>query len=194
MSAILQEELVSIKRAIPMRRVWAMPSHNTFDIAPIRALVKGYLTRSQISVDPFARNKRWATFTNDLNPNTSAESHLDAEDFLHSLRDQGIRCDLGILDPPYSPRQISECYKAAGLTVGMAETQNAALYSRVRHALSQVLTPDAVVISCGWNSSGMGRDYGMEIAEMLIVCHGSAHNDTICVVERPTPTTQMEML
>lgn len=176
-----------------MRRVWAMPSKNTFDIPPIRALVKTYLYASNVSVDPFARNNRWATHTNDLNPDTAAEFHLDAEDFLHTLRDDGILCDLAILDPPYSPRQISECYKAAGLTVGMAETQNAALYARVRHALSQVLTPDAIVISCGWNSSGLGRDYGMEIAEMLIVCHGSAHNDTICVVERSTPITQTEM-
>lgn len=190
----LEQELVSVERAIPMRRVWAMPNKNTFDIPPIRALVRGYLNQSKVSVDPFARDKRWATYTNDLNPNTTAESHMDAEEFLYTLRDEGILCDLAILDPPYSPRQISECYKAAGVSVGMADTQNAALYSRVRHALSQVLKPDAVVISCGWNSSGMGKNYGMETIEMLIVCHGSAHNDTICVVERAAPNNQMEML
>lgn len=190
----LEQELVSVQRAIQMRRVWAMPNKNTFDVPPIRALVKSYLMKSKVSVDPFARNKRWATHTNDLNPNTAAESHMDAEEFLFTLRDKGVLCDLVILDPPYSPRQISECYKAAGVAVGMAATQNAALYSRVRHATSQILTPDAIVISCGWNTSGMGRDYGMEIVEMLIVCHGSAHNDTLCIVERSTAITQMEML
>jgi len=194
MSALLEQDLVSVGRAVPIRRVWAMPSKNTFDIPAIGALVKQYLYAAKVSVDPFARNNRWATHTNDLNPNTAAEHHMDAEDFLHALRDEGVLCDLAILDPPYSPRQISECYKAAGLTVGMAETQNAALYSRVRHALSQVLTPDAIVISCGWNSSGMGSSYGMEIAEMLIVCHGSAHNDTIVTVERSTLITQSSFL
>lgn len=194
MSAALQQvEYVSIERAIPMRRVWAMPNACTFDIPPIRALVKSYLNKSKVSVDPFARNKRWATYTNDLNPATQAENHMDAEEFLHLLRDRGTVCDLALLDPPYSPRQISESYKAAGLTAHMRDTQNAALYSRVRHAVAQVLTSDAIVISCGWNSSGMGRDYGMEIAEVLIVCHGAAHNDTIVTVERSVIAQQIDL-
>lgn len=70
---------------------------------------------------------------------------MDAEEFLYILRDEGVLCDLAILDPPYSPRQISEAYKAAGLTVGMKDTQNAALYARVRHALAQILAKDATV-------------------------------------------------
>jgi hypothetical protein len=53
-----------------MWREWAMPSHETFDIPPIAAFVQKYLRESQVSVDPFARNRRWATYTNDLDPNT----------------------------------------------------------------------------------------------------------------------------
>ena len=30
----------------------------------------------------------------------------------------------------------------------------------------------------------MGNKRGYEIIEILLVSHGSAHNDTICVVER----------
>jgi hypothetical protein len=169
------------------RRVWAMPNADTFSVPPMGDMVKRYLRTAKVSVDPFARNKRWATHTNDLNPETEAEHHMDAEEFLWMLRDQGVRCDLAILDPPYSPRQISECYKAAGLSVGMKETQNAALYSRVKHALSQILTPQAIVLSFGWNSCGMGKKYGMEIIEMMNVCHGGAHNDTICIAEKQEP-------
>lgn len=165
-------------------RVWAMPNADTFSVPPIGDFVKRYLASSKSSVDSFARNKRWATYTNDLNPNTEAEHHMDAEAFLVMLASRGVKCDLAILDPPYSPRQISECYKEAGVNVGMKETQNAALYSRVKSALMNVLSEDAVVLSFGWNSAGMGLKHGFEIEEVLLCCHGAAHNDTICLAER----------
>lgn len=161
-----------------------MPNSDTFSIPPIGDFVKRYLEKSRSSVDPFARNKQWATFTNDLNPETSAGYHMDAEDFMKMLADCGMSCDLGIFDPPYSPRQISECYKAAGRTVGMKETQNSVLYSRTKAALMPLLEPRAIVLSFGWNSAGMGIKHGFEIEEIMIVCHGAAHNDTICLAER----------
>src|SRR5689334_16593750 len=102
-------------------RVWAMPSSDTFDCKPIGELVKRYLADSRVSVDPFARNKRWATHTNDLNPNTAAEHHMDAEAFLRTIAPGTV--DLAIVDPPYSPRQISEAYAEAGLKAGMKDTQ-----------------------------------------------------------------------
>ena len=109
---------------------------------------------------------------------------MDAEAFLVELSAEGVRADLAILDPPYSPRQISECYKEAGLTVGMNNTQNAALYARVKAALFPLLTNDAVVLSFGWNSAGMGDKYGFQPIEYMLVAHGAAHNDTICLAER----------
>jgi hypothetical protein len=174
-------------------RVWAMPSADTFSVPPIGEFVRRYLDDATESCDPFARNKRWATHTNDLNPKTEAEHHMDAEDFLRMLATRGVKCDVAIMDPPYSPRQISECYKEAGLTVGMKETQNAALYARVKAALMEVLTEDAVVLSFGWNSAGMGLKHGFEIVEVLLCCHGAAHNDTICLAERRKPDFQMRM-
>jgi hypothetical protein len=170
-------------------REWAMPSKDTFSVRPIGDFVRRYLTDAKCSIDPFARNKRWATYTNDLNPKTSAEHHMDAEDFLRSLAVTAVRFDLAIFDPPYSPRQISECYKEAGITCGMKETQNAALYARTKAALLPILTPDAIVISFGWNSAGMGKKHGFEQIETLLVCHGAAHNDTICLAERRTQAT-----
>lgn len=165
-------------------RHWAMPSADTFSIPPILGFVQSYLVGARVSIDPFARNSRLATHRNDLNPETAAEHHLDAEVFLKQMGQQGIRCDLGILDMPYSPRQISECYQAAGLSVGMSETQNAALYARTKAALLGVLTAEAIVLSFGWNSAGMGKKHGFEIIEIMLVCHGGAHNDTICLAEQ----------
>ena len=39
-------------------------------------------------------------------------------------------------------------------------------------------------MSFGWNSSGFGNTRGYVVEEILLVAHGGAHNDTICVVER----------
>ena len=86
------------------------------------------------------------------------------------------------LDPPYSPRQISECYKEAGLTVGMKDTQNAALYGRVKKArLFPLLTSDVIVLKFWLNSTGMGEKYGFEPTTCSLRL---AHNDTICLAER----------
>lgn len=168
-------------------RAFAGPSSDTFDVPPIAGFVQKYLLKSKVSVDPFARNKRWATFTNDLNPDTAADNHLDAEEFLNQLHERKVTADLVIFDPPYSPRQISECYQNIGKTVTMEDTQNCVLYSRVRSKIPAILSEDGVVLSFGWNSNGMGEKHDMEIIEILIVAHGAAHNDTICVAERRRP-------
>lgn len=161
-----------------------MPNHDTFSVKPIGEFVQRYLADSKVSIDPFARNKKWATHTNDLSPHTEAEHHMDAEAFLGMLSDIGVMADLVIFDPPYSPRQISECYKSIGMEVGMKETQSALLYQRVRDAIVPVCADGAIVLSFGWNTVGMGKKHGFEQIEIMLCCHGGAHNDTICMAER----------
>jgi hypothetical protein len=161
-----------------------MPSAETFSIRPIGEFVQRYLASSKVSVDPFARNRSWATYTNDINPATSAQSHEDAETFLRSLTDRSIVADLALFDPPYSPRQVSEHYKAAGRKVTAEDTQNGRLYKRVRDALDRIIAPGGVVLSFGWQSAGMGTTRGYELIETMLVAHGGGHNDTICIAER----------
>jgi hypothetical protein len=163
-------------------REWAMPNGDTFSIPVIGNFVQKYLIKSKVSVDPFARNKRWATFTNDLNPSTEAEYHMEARLFLKMLVDQGVRADLLIFDPPYSPRQISECYASAGMKAGMVDTQNAKLVKECRDLMKAMAEPGATCLSFGWNSAGMGK--GWKIEEIMLVAHGSCHNDTICLAEK----------
>lgn len=182
--------LLEGKGPIPMRRVWAMPSADTFDIAPIGGLVRWYLSRSEVSVDPFARNKRWATYTNDLNPNTAAENHVDALEFLQSLLDRGVVVDLAIFDPPYSPTQIKECYEGIGGRTYRAGEQN---WVKERDLICKLVSVGGFIISCGWNSQGVGVGRETVIEEMLIVAHGAAHNDTIVTVERKVVSAQTEM-
>lgn len=165
-------------------RTFAMPNAQTFSIKPIGEFVRSYIKKSKKSIDPFAHNCNWASITNDLNTETTAQYHLDAERFCIERNDWFEEFDLGIFDPPYSPRQISECYKSVGLKVGMKETQNAALYRRVRDALDTVIIPGGIVLSFGWNSNGMGKKRNYQIIEILLVSHGGGHNDTICIAEQ----------
>lgn len=167
-----------------INRVWAMPNADTFDILPIGELVARYLRASKVSVDPFARNKRWATYTNDLNPKTEAQHHMDAEEFCTMLSDKGVKADLVLFDPPYSPRQIAECYQGFGRKPTMQDTQSSVLYARVRNAIRPLVQLNGIVISFGWNTAGMGKDSGFVEEELLIVAHGGAHNDTLVFVER----------
>jgi hypothetical protein len=176
-----------------IRRVWAMPNADTFDIRPIAEFVKLRLATSHVSVDPFARNKRWATHTNDLNPNTSAEHHMDATEFMEMLAGRDVRADLVIIDPPYSPRQVKECYDSIGHKMKQGDALLGAIRKRLKAAIHSVLQPGGVVLHFGWNTVGMGKGLGYEIEEILMVCHGSDHNDTICLAERKIAPQQAEL-
>lgn len=172
-----------------MRYAWCMPHGDTFRVAPIRDFVKSYLRKSRVSIDPFARNRRWTTWTNDLNPVTSAEYHMDAREFLRSLVKRGVRADLVLMDPPYSPRQVKECYAAAGLEFGKTDAHVAALNAECRRLITRLIEPGGIVLSFGWNTAGMGKKWTRE--EILIVCHGGAHNDTLCVADRFLPEREL---
>lgn len=165
----------------PIRRAWAMPSPETFSIKPIKMFVLKHLKTNMVSVDPFARNCNLANFTNDLDPNTSAQSHKDAVEYMRSFKKESL--DLCLFDPPYSPRQIAECYKNIGRKTSTKDTQNARLYKDVKDAIDYSLKDGGIVLSFGWNSGGMGVCRGYKILEILLVSHGGAHNDTICIAE-----------
>jgi len=179
-----KNDKLNLKNKIKFSRIFSMPNSSTFEIAPIRNFVKKYLNNSKISIDPFARNQEFATYTNDLDPDTKAKYHLPAEEFLIKLKNDNIKADLIIFDPPYSPRQISECYKNIGKKCNMEDTQSGKLYSKIKNLINDLLEPQGHVLSFGWNSVGMGRKYNYLTEEILLVCHGGAHNDTICLSER----------
>lgn len=158
-----------------------MPNSNTFDIKPIGDLIRRYLpVRGEITIDPFANKNRIAEFTNDLDPQYGCAFNMDAIDFLKMWPNEAV--DFILYDPPYSPRQISECYKALGKSVNMTTTQ-ASYWSEQKKEIGRIIKPGGRCITFGWNSGGIGKKYGFEIEEILIVAHGGWHNDTICTVE-----------
>jgi len=174
--------------------MFAMPNSETFSLPPVNALLNRWLGDAMVIVDPFARNSKRATVTNDLNPATDAEFHMLAEEFVDNHVGDG-EADAVLFDPPYSPRQIAECYQQIGRKAGTQDTQNSRLYKRVKDGLDRMLRPGGVAICCGWNSLGFGLTRGYEMLEILLVTHGGAHNDTIVTVERKIakPATLFEV-
>lgn len=162
-------------------RVWAMPSKNTFQIKPIKELIGRYLKIGMFSIDPFANSNKLAYLTNDIDPQYDTDYNLDALDFLKLFDNKSI--DLVFNDPPFSSRQVSECYKKAGRTVNM-ETTQASFWGNIKKEIARVVKPNGIVISCGWNSGGIGKTLGFEIQEILLVPHGGNHNDTIVTVDK----------
>jgi len=170
-----------------IERKWAMPNKNTFSIKPIKELILDELTEGTW-IDPFANTNKLATITNDLNVEYDTDYHMDALDFLKLFPDNSID---GILyDPPYSPRQVSECYNNVGLSVTW-DTTKSSFWSNHKREISRILKLNGKVITFGWNSGGIGASNGFSIKRILLVPHGGWHNDTICTVEVKTSTAKL---
>jgi hypothetical protein len=166
-----------------INRVWQMPNSNTFQIKPIKELIEKYWNPKMYSIDPFANTNKLATVTNDLDKKYKTNFNLDALDFLKLFSYSSV--EFVFYDPPYSPRQVSEVYTTFGMTVNMQTTQ-ASYWSNQKSEIGRIVKHDGLVLSCSWNSGGIGKKYGFEIIEVLLVPHGGWHNDTICVIEQKT--------
>lgn len=163
-----------------------MPSSNTFSIKPIREMINKELIGGVI-IDPFANNSilkqiivNQTYITNDLDEQYNTDYHLDALEFLKMFEDDSV--DMVLYDPPYSPRQVSECYKFLNKTVDFKTTQSS-YWTKHKKEISRIVKPGGKVITFSWNSGGIGKKYGFEIKDILLVAHGGWHNDTICTVE-----------
>lgn len=161
-----------------IERAWAMPNSETFSIKPIKDLLKEEMTEGTW-IDPFARNSKLATITNDLNPKCNTDYHMEATEFLKLFHEE--YADGVLFDPPYSPRQIKECYEGIGLKEFNTKMD---FYSKAKDEITRITKLDGKVISFGWNSMGMSKSRGFEVVKILLVPHGGAKNDTIVTVEK----------
>ena len=144
-----------------MSRRWAMPNKRTFTIKPIGEIIKKY-KKTIRWLDPF--------------PFPYKE---DALVFLK--RHQTGYADGILFDPPYSPRQLKECYDDLGMAL---HDTKSSVWSDWKDEVARVIHPGGLCISFGWSSQGLGKNRGFEILEIMLVAHGGNHNDTIVTVER----------
>lgn len=174
-----------------INKKWAMPNSKTFKIKPIKELIIKYvnLLHRPIIVDPFANEcsihehlpNESIYISNDLDTQYNTEYHFDALEFLKKFEDKSV--DIVLYDPPYSARQVSECYKKLDRTVTTQDTSSKP-FANYKKEISRILKPNGMCISFMWNTNGIGKNLGMQQIEILIVSHGGMHNDTLCVVEK----------
>lgn len=173
-----------------IHRSFAFPSVDTFEVQPIRSLVQKYLKPGMVSIDPFARNSTLATWTNDLNPNTCAQHHVKANVFLQMLKAQGVKADIILFDPPYSHEQAKRVYGHFGVDAfTMRDAQIVGRWHEEKCLCHDLLIPGGFFLHFGWHTNAMVKNGEYEILEILIVAHGGAHNDTLCMVQRKIQMT-----
>jgi hypothetical protein len=153
------------KLKMEIKRRWAMPNKETFKIKPIAELIRKHIPEKAKVLDPFP-----------------FEYKEDATEMLNKIKDKSYA--YAVFDPPYSPRQLKECYKGKGEYDTKAST-----WSNWKDLIGRKIRNGGTVISFGWNSGGLGKKRGFEIVEILLIPHGGNHNDTICVVERKVQST-----
>ncbi len=163
---------------------WSMPNYQTFKIKPVADFLKSEcVPYNKIILDPFANRKhRFATFTNDLDSTKETHFNLDAKKFLNLYADNTI--DIILFDPPYSLRQLKECYNSIGQSLTQHDTT--LFFTEIKDLIAQKLAPGGICYSFGWSSVGLGKSRGFIKSELLLICHGGNHNDTIVLKEIKT--------
>ena len=150
-------------------REWAMPNKRTFQINPIKNLIRAY-KREGIWADPFPYPFK-----------------QEALQYLSTFEECSV--DGVLFDPPYSPRQLKECYESRGESL---HDTKSSVWATWKDAVSRIVKSNGTVISFGWSSMGMSKSRGFEIIEILLVPHGGNHNDTIVVVEKKVNKSLVE--
>lgn len=144
-------------------------------------MLKLKLTRGGVIVDPFANECKYGTITNDLNPAFDTDYHLDALQFLKGIESEST--DLVLFDPPYSISQASEMYKSYGREKLEINVANMKYWASVKDEIARILKMNGRIISCGWNTNGLGKGRGFKMTKVLIVNHGGSKNDTLVTLE-----------
>ncbi len=144
-----------------INRAWAMPNKRTFTIKPIKEIIKKYESKG-LTLDPFPFPYK--------------------EDCLEYLkRFENDSADVILFDPPYSPRQLKECYDNQGMVL---HDTKSSVWANWKDVIAKKIKVGGICLSFGWSSQGLGKIRDFEIIEILLVAHGGNHNDTIVTVER----------
>jgi hypothetical protein len=145
-----------------------------------------YMIREQRSImtqkprifvaDPFSRNCGWGTHTNDIDPATEAESHMDALLWLESLETEYF--DYVLFDPPFSARQATQKYESGHINV----YTDPGYVSKCFKQIGRILKPNGRVLKLGYNSSRNSRMLDLE--KGWLINFGSNRNDVVMTIWR----------
>lgn len=121
--------------------------------------------------DPFARNCTVGTRTNDIDPDTTAQDHMDALLWLESQPD--IYFDAVIFDPPFSKTQAERKYESGHVNVYTDPKYIKDCFSEI----ARILKPGGRVLKLGYNSTR--HNPLLDLKKGWCVCFGGCRNDVI---------------
>lgn len=85
-----------------------------------------------------------------------------------------VKFDTIILDPPYSYRKAMESYNGNYVSS----------FRKLKNELNEIINDGGLVISFGYDSTGMSRIRGYRKLAIALFNHKGAHHDTIAIVEQ----------
>ena len=160
------------------RRRNKKPDIETHKIKEFKQLLVKY--GQGTGIDPFARNCQHAYYTNDINPNTLAKSHIDALEYLETLLGMmDEKFDFIIFDPPFSDRMSNDKYGTSNLY--SAESNKASQCQKVG---ARLLRTGGYFIKAGYNSNPPASH--LELRELCLLACGGNRNDIIFSVWEKT--------
>jgi hypothetical protein len=132
--------------------------------------------RNFITIDPFSRDCMLADLRNDIDPDTKAEYHLDAIEFLKGQPTR--RFDLVIFDPPFSPTQTERNYGDHCPNIYTIPNYVANCMKEIE----RVVKSGGHILKFGFNSTRHRPTF--DLKRTWLISHGANHNDTIVTLWR----------
>lgn len=109
---------------------------------------------------------------NDLNPDIDADTHHDVAELADHLEPQSF--DVVVFDPPFDDLQAADKYDSL-----RADNVLAAFGQ-----FAELLRPNGIVITFGWNSWGMRSHAGFDREETVLFQRGPVKRDVIATTDR----------
>ena len=149
---------------------WAMPSHETFNIIPIKKFIKMNYA--------LANDKQFEEI-----PILDLFPHPYQRDALETLKLISDNSQKFILyDPIYSDRQHDEMYSIKGTNY----KSHPKYFQKLELELMRIAAVGCIVLKFGWNGK---RIPGFKKFTGLVVEHGGQHNATICTGHKKNQMT-----
>ncbi len=132
-------------------------------------------------IDPFARNCKWADITNDINPKTEAQYHLDAKEFLDMILQKhganSVKCL--IFDPPFSERQYQKYQKESPKCLINIYSSPGSV-KEIFSVVQKLIKPNGIIVKLGFNTSRPIFDY--QCTYLSITNFGGNRNDVLTTI------------
>ena len=128
----------------------------------------------KMMVDPFARNcQHCRPHTNDLNPNTDANSHVCALEFLRTFKNDKV--DLVVFDPPFSERRCKEHYEGYGVNLYASDSK---LIDDCLEETSRILRAGGCLLKFGYNMNKPAPGFSL-LSGWIINKNGNANSTLV---------------